>query len=181
MDRQTTPEKHDTTEVTQEPQELQAADSLLDSMEYKRLRRTWWILLALSAASVLIALIIVLSRRVAGLFGGAGQYVGLAFELLAVLFLIAAWIFDFKKIRPFVKQAQAQSEEQPQPAPADDAPESAVITPAPKETAPEEKKTPTAKKSTPATKAAPTKKADPAKEADAAKEAVPANDPKASK
>ena len=82
------------------------ANPVPDTPEYRRLRRLWWILLAVAAVALVIALVLTSVTSVAKAVGPMGQNIGFGFEILAIILLVATWLLDFKKIRPLIKQAQ---------------------------------------------------------------------------
>ena len=88
------------------------AGLMANSAEYRRLRRIWWGLLISAAVVLFIALILTSLRRVVGMFGVTGQYVGLGLEVVAALLLVATWVFDLKMIRPLVRKARREAQYQ---------------------------------------------------------------------
>jgi hypothetical protein len=78
-----------------------------DSEEYKKWRRIWWGLIAIALVTLVPALIMN-GTKLSG--KPPWSIVSVVLTAIAIIFVIATWVIDFKKIRPLVKQAQREAQ-----------------------------------------------------------------------
>ncbi len=78
-----------------------AASQLMKEDEsYPRLRRVWWVLLAIGIAALVGMWVLLAVMGEEGMASGSGQTAQIALLVVAYAAIIIAFIFDFVKIRP---------------------------------------------------------------------------------
>lgn len=83
----------------------QYAATMPDSPEFKRLRSLWWKILGI-AVVMLVASLVLTTKKVAPSVGTTGRIISLALSWIALGLVAFAWWVDLKKVRPMVKAHQ---------------------------------------------------------------------------
>lgn len=80
----------------------QMNEGLPDTPEYKKLRRAWWAILGV-AVVMLIASLVLTTKKFKPIVGQTGQVVSLILSWVALLLVAIAWWVDLKKVRPLMR------------------------------------------------------------------------------
>lgn len=89
-------------ELRREEDRIYTASSQLmkEDESYPRLRRVWWVLLAIGIAALVGTWVLLAVMGEEGMASGNGQTAQIALLVVAYAAIIIAFIFDFVKIRP---------------------------------------------------------------------------------